>query len=636
MDDIIHLLPDSVANQIAAGEVVQRPASIVKEMVENAIDAGATEIQVHVTDGGKTCVQVIDNGKGMSETDARLSFERHATSKILKADDLFSLHTMGFRGEALASIAAVSQLELRTRRPDDEVGTCLRLEGSHIESQEPVACPVGSNFAVRNLFFNIPARRKFLKTVQTELSNVVSDFQRIVLVYPDIRFTLTCNGNEILNLAATSLRNRIIDVLGKKLSTDLLPVTAETSLVRVSGYVTKPESSKKRGTYQYFFVNGRFMRHPYFHSAVMHAYDNLIPAGDRVTYFIYLAVDAATIDVNVHPTKTEIKFDNEQPIWQVLTAAVREAVGRFTQVPTIDFDTADRPDIPVYLPGEKHDVPQPAVRPSNYDPFRASAAVTPHHQSDWARLYEGLETFERPQSAPHADVGSLVRPDEEIIIDSLVRGEDGTQQSLWPEMEKKDGSVLPSTIFTEIHHLPRFQYKGRFIVIPTAVGLLLVDQHRADVCVHYDDFLHRITTHSHPSQGFLFPEIVQFDTTEALTVERIFDQLTAVGFDLSNLGGGSYSVSGIPAGTEGIQPQSLLHDLVYAAMEHGTSVVKEVESSIALALAQSAAVVYGQVLTDDETTALLKRLFELPSPMRTPDGKLVFTVIEHAAIEKRF
>ena len=311
MQDIIHLLPDSVANQIAAGEVVQRPASIVKELVENSVDAGATSIQVLITDGGRTCVQVIDNGKGMSETDARLAFERHATSKIQTATDLFSLTTMGFRGEALASIAAVAQVELRTRRPEDDLGCMIQISGSKVEAQEPITCPVGSNFAVRNLFFNVPARRKFLKSNQTELSNIITEFERIVLTHPDISFKLTNNNVDIYNLNASSLRQHIVNVIGRKFDADLVPVEVETSLVSITGYIGQPQSARKRGAHQFFFVNGRYMNHPYFRSAVVHAYENLIPVGEQPLFFIYLAVNPSSIDVNVHPTKTEIKFDNE-------------------------------------------------------------------------------------------------------------------------------------------------------------------------------------------------------------------------------------------------------------------------------------------------------------------------------------
>nr|MBP9495540.1 DNA mismatch repair endonuclease MutL [Bacteroides sp.] len=343
MSDVIRLLPDSVANQIAAGEVIQRPASIVKELVENAIDAEASNIYVLVTDAGKTCIQVIDDGKGMSETDARLSFERHATSKIREASDLFALRTMGFRGEALASIAAVAQVELKTRPASEEVGTKIVIAGSKFESQEVVSCPKGSNFSVKNLFFNIPARRKFLKANSTELSNILAEFERIALVNPDVSLSLYSNDAEVFNLPASSLRQRILSVFGKKLNQQLLTVDVDTTMIKVSGFVAKPETSRKKGMHQYFFVNGRYMRHPYFHKAVMDAYEQLIPAGDQITYFLYFEVDPANIDVNIHPTKTEIKFENEQAIWQILAAAVKESLGKFSAVPSIDFDTADMP-----------------------------------------------------------------------------------------------------------------------------------------------------------------------------------------------------------------------------------------------------------------------------------------------------
>ena len=350
MTDVIALLPDSVANQIAAGEVIQRPASVIKELVENAVDAGAKVINVLVVDAGRTSIQVIDDGCGMSMTDARMAFERHATSKIRQADDLFSLHTMGFRGEALPSIAAVAQVELRTRRREDEIGTCLTLAGSRVVGQEPCSCSVGSSFTVSNLFFNVPARRKFLKTNATELNNILTAFERIVLVYPDISFTLHSNGQELLNLRSGSLRQRITDVYGRRYGQDLLPVGVETSLCRISGFVAKPEAARKKGVHECFFVNGRYIKHPYFHKAVAQAYDRLIPSGAHVPYFIYFEVSPADIDVNIHPTKTEIKFENEQPIWQILTAAVHDAIGQFCEIPQIDFDTEGKPEMPVYYP----------------------------------------------------------------------------------------------------------------------------------------------------------------------------------------------------------------------------------------------------------------------------------------------
>ena len=348
MSDIIRLLPDSVANQIAAGEVIQRPASVIKELVENAIDAGAQHVDVLVVDAGKTSIQVIDDGKGMSETDARLSFERHATSKIREAADLFALHTMGFRGEALASIAAVAQVELRTRMEGEELGTMLTISGSKVEGQEAVSCPKGSSFSVKNLFFNVPARRKFLKSNQTELSNILTEFERIVLVNPEVSFTLHHNGAELFNLPALQLRQRIMGVFGKKINQELLSLDVDTTMVRVSGFVGKPETARKKGARQYFFVNGRYMRHPYFHKAIMDAYEQLVPVGEQVSYFIYFEVNPANIDVNIHPTKTEIKFENEQAIWQILAAAVKETLGKFNAVPSIDFDTEGMPDIPAF------------------------------------------------------------------------------------------------------------------------------------------------------------------------------------------------------------------------------------------------------------------------------------------------
>ena len=372
MSDIIQLLPDTVANQIAAGEVIQRPASVIKELVENAVDAGAKRIDVSVVDAGRTSIQVIDDGCGMSETDARLAFERHATSKIRQANDLFNLHTMGFRGEALPSIAAVAQVELKTKQQGEDIGTDLCMAGSKVVSQEACACPAGSNFMVENLFFNVPARRKFLKSNTTELNNIIAAFERIVLVYPNITFTFHSNGTELYDLRACGLRQRIVDVFGKRINQDLLPVKVETSVCRISGFVGKPESAKKKGARQFFFVNGRFMRHPYFSKAVMTVYERLVPQGEQVPYFLYFDVDPKDIDVNIHPTKTEIKFENEQAIWQILFAAVRDAVGSFNDVSTIDFDVEGKPDIPVYTQGAQFDMPKVDYNP-NYNPFKETS-----------------------------------------------------------------------------------------------------------------------------------------------------------------------------------------------------------------------------------------------------------------------
>ena len=386
MSDVIRLLPDSVANQIAAGEVIQRPSSVIKELVENAVDAGATSINIVITDAGKTCIQVIDNGKGMSVTDARMAFERHATSKIRMASDLFALHTMGFRGEALASIAAVAQVELRTRTEDEEVGTSIVIEGSQVKSQEPVACPKGSNFMVKNLFYNVPARRKFLKSDHTELSNILAEMERIMLVNPGISFTMRHNGNDLYSYLPSTTKKRIVDIFGRKTGQQLLHIAVTTQLATIDGFIGTPASSRKKAQ-QFFFVNGRYMRHPYFNKAVMEAYDKIIPAGEQVPYFIYFTVDPASIDVNIHPTKTEIKFENEQSIWQILLSAVREGIAHSSSVPAIDFDTDGMPDIPPLTSGGKTDVPRVSVNDS-YNPF--DHGHRRDSDNNWRELYEGL------------------------------------------------------------------------------------------------------------------------------------------------------------------------------------------------------------------------------------------------------
>lgn len=629
MNDIIHLLPDSVANQIAAGEVVQRPSSIIKEMVENSIDADATSVKVLVTDGGKTTVQVIDDGKGMSETDARLSFERHATSKIQKASDLFCLTTMGFRGEALASIAAVAQVELKTRRKEDELGTMIQVAGSKIEKQEPVACPAGSNFLVQNLFFNVPARRKFLKSNQTELTNVVADFQRIVLVHPEISFSLYNNGVEMFHLPAASVRQRIIDVFGKKINAELLPIEVETSLVSISGYVGKPESSKKKGVHQYFFVNGRYMRHPYFHSAVMKAYENLIPVGEHVSYFIYFAVDASSIDVNVHPTKTEIKFDNEQPIWQVLSAAVRETIGQFCNVPLIDFDVEGKPDIPAI--GANTSIPhQPKLAPSSYNPFKTEGSRSYSQSAGWEKLFD---KYSNPVSR-EGDEGLTsiqMNPSEKIPGEGEVPEGDNLQGSIWNAVMGRDGVAAPFDVTVQ-----KFQYKGRYIVLPSANGIMVVNQHRAHVRVLFDQNMQCINSGNRPSQKELFPIVVQFEKADCIVLENLMEDICSLGFDLSNLGGGAYSVNGIPAGLEGIDISTLLHDMVVSAKEMTNDIRREAQEALALTMAENAAIVYGQVLSSMEMERLLRDLFATKIPARTPDGKLVYTILDDKMLNDLF
>lgn len=624
MSDIIRLLPDSVANQIAAGEVIQRPASVIKELVENAVDAGAKHIDVLVTDAGKTSIQVIDDGKGMSETDARLAFERHATSKIREASDLFALHTMGFRGEALASIAAVAQVELRTRQQGEELGTSLCISGSKVESQEVVSCSVGSSFTVRNLFFNVPARRKFLKSNQTELSNILTEFERIALVNPDISFTLHHNGTEMLNLPAIPLKQRIMGVFGKKINQELLSVEVDTTMVRISGFVGRPETSRKKGARQYFFVNGRYMRHPYFHKSVMDAYEHLIPVGEQVSYFIYFEVDAANIDVNIHPTKTEIKFENEQAVWQILSAAVKETLGKFNAVPSIDFDTEGMPDIPAFenSPYSSLQFPQTSYNPS-YNPFNTSPSSSPSYSRQeskgWEHFYEGLE---RQTGNAVADV----YPEEAMPVEEYTSAEASLP------FYGQTGEATPVAEASSQH----YQYKGRYILTSVKSGLMVIDQQRAHIRVLYDRYLEQISSRQGASQGMLFPDIVQFSASEIPMLQEIMEDLSFLGFELTDLGGGSYAINGVPAGIEGLQPVKLVQDMLQTAIEKGCKVKEEVQSILALSLAKATAIVPGQVLSAEEMNHLVDDFLTSTSPNYTPDGKVALAVIKEDELEKLF
>jgi len=607
--DIIQLLPDSVANQIAAGEVIQRPASVIKELVENAIDAGATTINVVVVDAGRTLIQVTDDGKGMSETDARLSFERHATSKITHAEDLFNLHTMGFRGEALASIAAVAQVELRTRTPQSEIGMVLTISGSKVVSQEPTSCPVGSTFMVENLFFNVPARRKFLKSNSTELNNILTAYERIVLVYPEVAFTLHSNGTEMLNLRAGNMRQRIVDVFGKRFNQELLPVSVETSMCKISGFVGKPEAARKKGLHQYFFVNGRYMKHPYFHKAVMNAYERLIPIGTQVPYFVYFDVNPQDIDVNIHPTKTEIKFENEQAIWQILMAAVNDSIGKFCEVPSIDFDTEGRPDIPIFDPTANVAPPKTTFNPS-YNPFEQ------HHSSSaapnkWEKLYEGIEGMES-----NGDAGEAVAPptNGELFADDF-------------------SQATPHTLIEE-KSPAHYQYKGKYIMTAVKSGLMIIDQHRADVRIRYERYLGQMENRESRTQKVLFPETVQFPVSDEVMVAKLLPELSAMGFDLESLGGGSYAINGVPVGIDMPNYSSLLVDLVADAVEKGVNGIDEVNRTIALSLARKSALTQGEILDNREMENLVNELFGCSNVNYTPDGKAILCILPQRDIEQ--
>lgn len=600
MSDVIQLLPDSVANQIAAGEVIQRPASVIKELVENAVDAGAHHIDVLVTDAGRTAIQVIDDGKGMSETDSRLAFERHATSKIRQAGDLFSLHTMGFRGEALPSIAAVSQVELKTRLRGEEIGTHLSISASRVTGQEPCSCPEGSNFLVENLFFNVPARRKFLKSNTTELNNIITAFQRIVLVYPEIAFTLRSNDVEVFNLPPSNIHQRIVDVFGRKIDQELLPMGVKTTLCNITGFVGKPEAARKKGARQFYFVNGRYMKHAYFNKAVQSAYERLVPSGEQVPYFIYFEVSPENIDVNIHPTKTEIKFENEQAIWQILAAAVKDAVGKFSEVPTIDFDTEGRPDIPVFNPSNATYAPKVNYYPS-YNPFRSQSSAKPSTAAprNWESLYDGI------QRAP------------------------SQENTIFPEALSTETSDDIIAEKSPAH----YQYKGTYIMTAVKSGLMIIDQHRAHVRILYERYLEQLKSKHRFPQKELFPEVVHFSQSEAVALKRVLPEMTALGFELTDMGDNSYAVNAIPAGLEGVNVAKLVTDMVGSASERETSVVDEISRSLALSLARSAAIPQGQVLGNEEMENIINELFACGNVNYTPDGKRILAIFRQQDIE---
>lgn len=629
MSDIIHLLPDSVANQIAAGEVIQRPASIIKELVENSIDAGATRVQVVVTDAGKTCVQVIDNGKGMSETDARLSFERHATSKITQASDLFALSTMGFRGEALASIAAVAQVELRTRTADEELGVSIQIEGSKFQQQEPIACPMGANFLVRNLFFNVPARRKFLKSNNTELSNINAEFERIALAHPDIAFSLATPDKVLMNLPIGNFRQRIVNIFGRNLEKHLIPVQVETSVVQLVGFVGTPESSKKKGAHQFFFTNGRFMRHPFFAKAVQTAFDRLIPEGEQVPFFLQLVVDPSKIDVNIHPTKTEIKFEDEQAIWQIIRAAVRESLAKFNAIPTIDFDTENRPDIPAFDAGREVAMPEVSFDP-NYNPFEMSGGQSRTHQAYTPSTSVSPKGWEDmfPSFSDEEEVG--VKPDFEDFYAPPVPAEEQPSSSLYDNLKQEEQQTW------EMGAAHFLQYRGRYLMSPTEEGLLVIDQHRAHVRILFEEYLTRSNDGQQLSQGLLFPQMVDFTPSQVTLLQSFEENLAHIGFELSYLGGGTFSILGVPTGVDGIDPGKLLQSIVDEALVNHTRVEEEIVKKISLALAKKAAIPVGQELSESEMRDLAVRLFALPNPTLTPDGKTIVSVLPHNVLTSRF
>lgn len=595
--DIIHLLPDSVANQIAAGEVIQRPASCMKELVENSLDAGASRIQVIVYDAGRTMLQVIDDGSGMSETDARMAFERHATSKIQSAQDLFSLRTMGFRGEALASICAVAQVEVQTRRKEDEIGTFLEIAGSDVIRQEACQCPVGTNFKVKNLFFNVPVRRKFLKTDQTELRNLLTEFYHIVLVYPHVQFTFVSNDEVLMELPAGTEKQRIEAVFGKgnkAYTGNLVDIKSDTELVSIRGFVGKPEAASKNAQ-QYFFVNGRYMRHAYFHKAVMTAYSGMVPGDYNPSYFIYFDINPQWIDVNIHPTKTEIKFQDEQTIFQIVLATVREALGKFNIAPSLDFDRAGEIEMPTSTK-QVADIPKVVFDP-NYNPFHPTNTRARDNYKGWETLYPS-----------------------------------GSNIPTKPTYEQQKEDLFE----TSLSEVQPYTYRGKYIFVPYRAGLFIVNHHRAHIRVLYEQYQHQIRDQKGVSQQLLFPELLELNTEDMKLVDTLLSDLRYVGFELEQFSKNSYNIVGIPALLSVDHAVATLNKIIHCVRETGISAQQQWEEQIALSLAEDTAIPYGKKLTDEEAHDLIERLFALSNYRVLPDGKVIVCEWKVEELDSRF
>jgi len=619
VSDVIKLLPDSVANQIAAGEVIQRPASVIKELVENAIDARADNIQIILKDAGRTLIQIIDNGVGMSDTDARLAFERHSTSKIRSADDLFALTTMGFRGEALASICAISQVELRTRTRDSQLGTRLIINGSVCESQEPDMCPAGSNFMIKNIFYNVPARRKFLKSNEVELNNIVREFEKLAMVNHNVEFTLMNNGHLMYKLLPGSFLQRVTALMGKVFDDQLIPVNVDTTLVRISGYVSKPSFARKRNYKQFLFVNERYMKHPYFHKAILSCYDQLIPQDEQPNYFLRFTVDPETIDVNIHPTKTEIKFENEQPIWQILAAGVKEAVGRYGDVPSIEFDAEGAPDIPAYDRHAQVKKPEIDVDP-HYNPFRQGQQPSSYRQqavSNWEELYRNFENRKREAAQAVTD------DDLQLLQASAPATTEGqpAQQSLLPDAD------MQATFL---------QFKGRYIIAPMQSGLMVVDQHRAHLRLLFDRYIRQLSQQSIASQTVLFPEVLHLSPGQSAMLTGLLPELERIGFGLTRQGNDDWAVTSVPSGIEGASAADVVAQVLESVEQGGASVRSRIMEHIALRVAESAAIAYGHRLTQDEMNKLVSDLLRAANPNYTPDGNTIISVIPTERISRLF
>lgn len=610
MSDIIKLLPETVANQIAAGEVIQRPASVIKELMENAIDAGATDIKVNIKDSGSTLIQIIDNGSGMSDLDARMAFERHATSKISNAKDLFNLRTNGFRGEALASIAAIAQVELKTKRHDAELGTVIHISGSTIEKQESTMCANGSNLLVKNLFFNVPARRRFLK--KNEFTYIDSEFKRIALTYPEISMALTHNDSVIHNLTSGNLRQRIVKIFGNSINGKLISIQSDTSLAKISGFSGTPESAKKKRNEQYFFVNGRYMKHILFNKAVTEAYGRLIAPDTFASYFIFFEVDPETIDVNVHPQKVEIKFENERAIYPILVATIKEAIGKFSLATQIDFDQMNAPEIPVISTDTEIKIPKVSFN-SSFNPFERNKKVERPKAEPSSPAPQWADNFDMPQN------DSFLNEKAEPAIETRtvsVQSAVNTKKEIAPEQQSIEIDTNEDYSFMVSENV--VQLMKKYIVAETSHGILVVDQKYAHERIIFEDIKKKISKRQMNSQKLVFPEPMQYDRDISKRFEEILPLLTAAGFQIENQGNGIFQLEGLPSEIANHDGVLILEQIIEKA--EVIEVDAEINEIIAETLSMRGAVRHNQELSKEEMKLLIKRLMKCQAPSYSPKG----------------
>ncbi len=630
MADIIQLLPDAIANQIAAGEVIQRPASVVKELLENAIDADATSIQLIVKDAGKTLIQVIDDGKGMSETDARMSLERHATSKISSSNDLFALNTMGFRGEALASIASIAHLTIQTKRKEDQLGVKLEVEGSSVNSQEPITCKDGTSMAVKNLFFNVPARRKFLKKDSIEVRHIIDEFERVAMAYPEVKFTFHHNGNEVFHLQGGNFRQRIVQIFGKRYNERLVPITELTDIVELNGFIGKPETAKKTRGEQFFFVNNRFIKNPYLNHAIQEAMEDLLPSGSHPGYFIHLKVDPSTLDVNIHPTKTEVKFENERSIYAILRSATRQALGKHHVAPTLDFEQETSFDIPL---GSKPVVAPTITVDPTYNPFdtdkKSSTSSsgnsfkpqsTPqerHNLENWQKLYDQNPSL---ASSIHIPNGN---DDDNIDLDS---SNSPKQQTL--TVESGQESVTSSG--------KAFQVHGKYIIAHIKSGVMMIHQSRAHERVLYESFIRSMASRDVASQQQLFPQTVSLPAGDAAVVQELIDDLQTAGVDIRNFGAHTFIIQGLPPYATNAEPKAFLEGILEHYKNNMQGLRLSKQEALARSLAKRSGIKSGQQLSTEEMMQLIDELFACENPYSTPSGKRIINTFTIDQLDKQF